>query len=139
MKTLCTGIAEGEVIKLDVPLSFWGGFDTASGMIIDRSHPACGERITGKILAMPSGRGSSSSSSILAEALREQTAPAGIILAEGDPILTVGAIVAERLYQKSLPIVVCSAVEFSALPRTGRIRVIAESAERPHVQLVPCR
>jgi predicted aconitase with swiveling domain len=139
MKTLCLGTAEGDIIKLEVPLSFWGGFDTAAGTIIDRSHPACGERITGKILAMPSGRGSSSSSSILAEALREQTAPAGIILAETDPILTVGVIVAERLYQKSLPIVVCSSEEFAALPQAGRICIIAESAETPRVQLVPCR
>jgi predicted aconitase with swiveling domain len=139
MKTLCCGTAEGDIIKLDVALSFWGGFDTGSGTIIDRSHPACGERITGKILVMPSGRGSSSSSSILAEALRERTAPAGIILADADPILTVGAIVGERLYQESLPIVVCNVAEFAALPQTGRIRIIAESAETPRVQLVPCR
>lgn len=56
---------------------------------------------------MPSGRGSSSSSSVLAEAIRRGTAPAGILLERPDPILAVGAIVAEFLYGISMPLVVC--------------------------------
>lgn len=56
---------------------------------------------------MPSGRGSSSSSSVLAEAIRLGTAPAGILLERPDPILAVGAIVAEFLYNIRMPLVVC--------------------------------
>jgi PAS domain S-box-containing protein len=45
------------------------------GRIIDRSHPDLGARVTGTILVMPGGRGSSSSSSVLAEAIRRGTGP----------------------------------------------------------------
>jgi uncharacterized protein len=55
---------------------------------------------------MPSGRGSSSSSSVLAEAIRLGTAPLAILLAEPDNILVLGALVAGYLYDRTCPIVV---------------------------------
>ena len=58
---------------------------------------------------MPCGRGSSSSSTVLAEAIRLGTAPAAIVLSEPDPILVIGALVAQRLYARTCPIVVVSA------------------------------
>ena len=101
------GAAEGAALVLTAPLSFWGGVEVETGRIIDASHPQRGENIAGRILVMPSGRGSSSSSSVLAEAIRLGTAPRGIVLASADPILTVGAIVARSLYDLPCPIVVC--------------------------------
>ena len=83
-------------LVLREPLSFWGGIDSTTGCVIDRSHPDAGRPVTGTVLVMPGCRGSSSSSSVLAESLRLGTAPAGIILAVPDPILTIGAIVAWR-------------------------------------------
>jgi predicted aconitase with swiveling domain len=96
------------MIVLAVPLSFWGGIDAATGKIIDHSHPDLGKSIAGRILVMPSGRGSSSSSSVLAETVRRGTGPRGIVLAHPDPILTVGAIVARALYDLHCPIVTSS-------------------------------
>ncbi len=58
---------------------------------------------------MPSGRGSSSSSYVLAEAIRAGTAPAAIILREPDGIIALGAIVARELYGAAPPVVVLSA------------------------------
>jgi predicted aconitase with swiveling domain len=107
VRSLSSGTAQGEPIVLNAPLSFWGGFDVATGRIIDRSHSANGEVLTGRIVIMPVGRGSSSGSSILAEAIRRGTAPSALILPEPDPILTVGAIVAQKLYGRTIPIVVC--------------------------------
>ncbi|TPL63441.1 DUF126 domain-containing protein [Mesorhizobium sp. B2-3-15] len=101
------GAAEGEALVFSQPLSFWGGIDAETGDITDHSHPGLGQNVSGKILVMPSGRGSSSSSSVLAEAIRRGTAPAGILLERPDPILAVGAIVAEFLYAISMPLVVC--------------------------------
>ncbi len=100
------GNAEGLALVLAQSLSFWGGIDVATGRIIDADHPDRGETVTGRILVMPSGRGSSSSSSVLAEAIRRKTAPAGIILARTDAILAVGAIVADMLYAVRMPLVV---------------------------------
>jgi|SRR5579884_1122835 len=132
------GYAEGDVVRLDVPISFWGGFDAHSGKVIEPSHPAYGQTLSDRILVMPSGRGSSSASSVLAEAIRLGTAPAAIVLAEPDPILTVGAIVAQRLYGKSIPVVVCDPAEFAAAANAGRLRIIALPSEPPRVELVPC-
>lgn len=102
------GTAEGPALVLGEGVSFWGGIDVDSGRIIDRVHPDAGTSVTGAILVMPGGRGSSSSSSILAEMLRKGTAPAAIVLTVADPILPVGAIVAASLYGCHCPIVVCA-------------------------------
>jgi hypothetical protein len=124
-RCLVEGEAEGALAVWPAPLSFWGGFDAASGRVIDRTHPAFGACVAGRLLAMPAGRGSSSASSVLAEAIRRGTAPAAIILARVDPILVVGALVAQRLYGISCPIVVCAAGEFARLADGARARVTA--------------
>ncbi len=105
-RTLVPGEARGPALVLSEPLSFWGGLDPATGAIIDVRHPQRGAVLTGTVLVMPGGRGSSSSSSVLAEAIRARTAPAAILLTEPDPIIALGAIVARELYGVSIPIVV---------------------------------
>lgn len=107
-----------EALVLDEPLSFWGGVDPATGLIVDRRHPQCGERVTGRVLVMPSGRGSSSSSTVLAESVRAGTAPAAIVLRDPDEILVLGALVAEELYGRTIPVVVRPREAYEAL-RTG--------------------
>lgn len=98
MRLLVRGDAVGAIMKLAAPLSFWGGVDIASGEIVDRNHPQVGDLVTGKILALPHGRGSSSSATVLAEMIRIGSAPAGLILMEPDQILVAAGYVANRLY-----------------------------------------
>lgn len=105
-RILVAGTAEGRALVLDEPLSFWGGIDPANGDIVDARHPQHGANVAGRILVMPSGRGSSSSSSVLAEAIRAGTAPAAIIMGEADPILALGAIVARELFGTTIPVIV---------------------------------
>jgi predicted aconitase with swiveling domain len=124
-RALIDGEAEGFVAAWSTPLSFWGGLDAATGRVIDRSHPAFGEVVSGRVLAMPSGRGSSSASSVLAEAIRRGTAPAAIVLAIPDAIIVVGAIVAEKLYGKTCPILVCERAVFERLGAGSYVRVSA--------------
>ena len=126
-RCLVEGEAEGLLALWSTPLSFWGGFDSADGRVIDRSHPAFGSVISGRVLAMPSGRGSSSASSVLAEAVRRCTAPAAILLAMPDPIIAVGAIVARRLYGRTCPVLVCSPADFAALADGETVRIAAAS------------
>jgi predicted aconitase with swiveling domain len=109
IRILVAGEASGEVLILRERLSFWGGIDPATGEIVDVHHPQRGANVAGKILVMPGGRGSSSSSSVLAEAIRAGTAPAAIVLLEPDPILALGAIVARELYGVVMPVVVADA------------------------------
>ena len=117
-RTLVGGSGRGRALVLVEPLSFWGGIDPRTGLVIDRRHPQAGVCVSGKILVMPSGRGSSSSSSVLAEAIRLGTAPAGIVLAEPDGILALGALVAALLYGRSCPVVVVAEPGYSAI-RSG--------------------
>jgi predicted aconitase with swiveling domain len=105
-RPLIPGEAEGIALVLDEPISFWGGVDPETGCIIDQRHPQLGECVTGKMLVMPCGRGSSSSSSVLAECVRAGTAPSAILLAEPDQILVLGALVAHELYGRIVPIIV---------------------------------
>ena len=96
----------GRALVLEEGLSLWGGMDPATGELIDTHHPQRGASLAGRVVVMPSGRGSSSSASILAEAVRAGTAPAAIILGEPDLILAIGSAVAEELYGVTLPVVV---------------------------------
>jgi predicted aconitase with swiveling domain len=105
-RALVPGSARGPALVLSEPLSFWGGVDSADGRIVDRHHPQVGHSVRGTVLVMPSGRGSSSSSSVVAETIRAGTGPVAIVLAEPDQIVALGAIVAAELYGRSIPVVV---------------------------------
>jgi predicted aconitase with swiveling domain len=122
-RVLAEGVAEGLTLVLEEPLSLWGGFDPATGLIIDARHPQLGAVVQGRVLVMPAVRGSSSSSSVLAEAARAKTAPAAILLGEPDLILSVGAAVAEELYGRRIPIVVLGADDLSAIADGVWVRV----------------
>ena len=129
-RTLVPGTAEGRALVLDEPLSFWGGVDPETGDITDVRHPQHGASVTGRILVMPSGRGSSSSSSVLAESIRAGTAPAAIVLGEADPILALGAIVARELYGKATPVVVVADPSL----RTGKVTKVRASRETARIE-----
>ena len=118
--TLVPGAAWGLVLQLDEPLSFWGGLDSATGAIIDRVHPQRGACVAGRILMMPGGRGSSSGSATLAEALRLGKGPAAILMLERDAIVVVGAMVAAELYGLSCPVALANRQDWEALARRGQ-------------------
>jgi len=105
---LVEGRASGLALVLDEPLSFWGGLDPATGKIVEANHPQRGVVVNGRMLVMPSGRGSSSSATVLAEAIRLGTGPAGIVLGEPDHIIAIGALVAAELYGIAIPVFVAS-------------------------------
>jgi uncharacterized protein len=105
-RALVAGDASGPALVLEAPLSLWGGMDPRTGRLSDHHHPQLGATITGQVLVMPSGRGSSSSSSVLAEAIRLGTAPLAIVLSQPDEILVLGALVADYLYGRTCPILV---------------------------------
>ena len=123
--TLTAGTARGRLLRLDTPLSLWGGIDLRSGTIVDQTHPQCGTPVTGRILAMQAGRGSSSSSSALVECVRLGTAPRAIILTRHDPILLIGALVAEDLYKVRMPLVVVNARDWPNLSDGDEVEIDA--------------
>lgn len=122
-RSLAPGRAAGPAIVLDEPLSLWGGMDPRSGEVIDARHAQRGASLAGRVVVMPGGRGSSSSASVLAEAVRAGTAPAAIVLGEPDLILAIGAAVAEELYGRRIPIVVLPAAECAEIADGAWVRV----------------
>jgi len=122
-QVVVSGVAQGEVLRLSEPLSLWGGLNPDTGEIIDRHHPESGQNVTGRVLVLPSGRGSSSASSILLEAVRQRTAPAAIVLAESDGILALGAVVAREIYEVDLPVVVAATADYARLQTGGTVHL----------------
>jgi predicted aconitase with swiveling domain len=116
-------------VVLEQPLSLWGGVDPETGTIIDRRHPQAGASLTGRVLVMPFGRGSSSSSTVLAECIRAHTAPSAIVLLEPDPILALGAAVADELYGRSVPVVVIDEHDYARV-QTGDTVTIEAGPDR---------
>lgn len=129
-RVLAPGEARGEALVLEEPLSFWGGLDPRTGLVVDRRHPQRGESVTGRVLVMPAGRGSSSSSSVLAEALLVGTGPAGIVLRHPDPLVVLGVIVAEELYGAGIPVLVLEPADYEAIRTRDRVALSAAGAVR---------
>ncbi len=103
-KVVVAGAGRGEAIVTDEPLSFWGGYDHQSGEITDRRHPLSGQNAAGKILVVPFSRGSSTTTAVLLEAIRERTAPLAILTTNVDTFFALASIVADEMYERPIPI-----------------------------------
>jgi len=112
---LFPGHGAGDLLKLDEPLSFWGGVDPASGRIAQVRHPQCGESVSGRVLALPATIGSSSSSAVMLELVRAGHAPAALVLVEPDAILLLGCIVAREMGWRAPPAVRITRAAFDEL------------------------
>ena len=122
-RALLAGSARGRALVLPERVSFAMGFDPVSGQIRDPHGGSTGASVRGRVLVMDGGRGSSSASTSLAEAIRLGTAPAAILLSEVDEILAVGAIVARRLYGRTCPMVVLSRSDHGRLADGGMVSI----------------
>jgi len=100
------GRAVGAVLRLDGPLSFWGGVDPYSGALTDPRSPHHGARLGGSILMVPETRGSSSSSAVMLELLAAGLAPAAIVIGRLDAILGLGILVAREMGWPTIPLLV---------------------------------
>jgi len=120
---LNAGEAEGRVLVLDEPLSFWGAFDPRTGIILDVHHPQRGACLTGQVLLMRESRGSGSAPGAIAEAIRRGTAPAAIILVTPDVNLAIGAAVAAELYGKHCPVLAVSRANYDSLKQAVHLRI----------------
>ena len=120
------GTAEGEVLLLTEPVSFWGGVDH-HGEIIDVHHAQHKAKMTNKILVMPSGRGSSSATAVLAELIRTGDGPLAIVMLQCDTILVICALVSAEIYDISMPIVELDQEQYAQLSDGMRVSVDAAS------------
>jgi len=107
-ESIVAGVSRGLALVSAQPFSFWGDLDPATGKIIDPRNEFFGKSIKDRVFVYPRGRGSSTTSAILLEAVRCDTAPCAIINVEVEPILALGAIVAQEVYGKTVPMLAVS-------------------------------
>jgi len=117
------GEATGELLVSDQPPSFWGGYDRETGEIIDRRHPLSGQIAAGRILAIPSTIGSSTTTAVLLEAVRARKAPAAILTRGVDSFLALASVVADEMYRRPIPLIALSAEQFAKLTSGTAVQV----------------
>lgn len=89
------GRCKAEALVSKKPLSFLGGVNPDTGRIDDRDHDLYGRCIKDKILCFPHGHGSTVGSYVLYSLTKKNLAPKAIINQEADPVVVVGAIIAQ--------------------------------------------
>ena len=94
-RIIYNGNARGEALTTSEGISFFGGVDPETGVIIERGHPLEGQCIASKVLVFPQGKGSTVGSYTLYRLKHNELAPAAILNAECEPITAVGCIISE--------------------------------------------
>lgn len=94
-RIISRGIAKAEALVTTQPISFYGGVNPDTGIVIEKGHELEGKSIKGKILVFPNGKGSTVGSYTLYRMKKNNTAPAGMINKECETIVAVGAIISD--------------------------------------------
>lgn len=94
-RKICAGKAKGEAIVTSQGISFYGGVDPNTGIVLEKGHELEGKSISGKILVFPQGKGSTVGSYTMYRLKKNGKAPAAIINKECETIVAVGAIISE--------------------------------------------
>lgn len=94
-RKISKGVGEGEVLITRAQISFFGGVDPNTGVVVEKGHELEGKSIAGKALVFPSGKGSTVGPYTLYRLKKNGVAPAAIINAECEPIVAVGAIISD--------------------------------------------
>jgi len=122
-RVLVAGTGTGPLLLLGAPISFWGGVDPLSGRIADPRHPDHGRSIAGTVLVVPSAVGSSSSSAIMLELLRNRVAPAAVLMGTADAILALGVVVGRELGYAPIPVLQVPMAALAHLAQGVAVRV----------------
>jgi len=120
-RVLNPGEAGAQAMVLDEALSFWGGFDAQTGIIVDQHHPQKGSCVAGRFLVLPESRGSAGTPAGIAESIRRGVGPAAIALGKADVNVAVGAMVAAALYGVEIPVLVISEAQRAGLRSGDRV------------------
>ena len=115
---LFAGQVSAKVLKLDSPISFWGGVDQYTGVIIDHTHPQQGVCVTDKVLIVPMIRGSGGTPGSLATLLKLGKAPAALVLNHACMNVLTAVMVGEKLYGKRCPVFLALAEQTDNLDGT---------------------
>jgi len=94
-RRIVEGRCKAKALVSKKPISFLGGVDPANGKIIEKNHDLHGECIKDRVLCFPHGHGSTVGSYVLYSLAKKNLAPKAIVNQTADPVVVVGAIIAE--------------------------------------------
>ena len=89
------GTLQGKALVSKKPISFLGGVDPNTGVIIEKNHDLNGECVKDKILCFPHGHGSTVGSYVMYALAKNNLAPKAILNERADPVIVVGAVLAK--------------------------------------------
>jgi len=87
------GYADGEALVSRDPVSFYGGVDPETGVVVEKGHAVEGECITGKVFVFPTGKGSTVGSYVIYRMKKLGTAPVAIVNRETEAIIATGCVI----------------------------------------------
>lgn len=93
-RPIVSGRVKGAALVSNKPISFLGDVDVDTGKIIREDHDLYGKSIKNIILCFPYGRGSTVGSFVLYRLAKNGSAPKAIVNSIADPVIVVGAIIA---------------------------------------------
>lgn len=119
------GYAVGEALVTTLGISFFGGVDSDSGVIVEKGHPLEGESVAGKVLVFSAGKGSTVGSYTLYRLKLNKRAPAAIINAACETIIAVGCIISEIPCIDQIPIeMLASGQRLAVDGESGMVEII---------------
>ncbi len=117
------GTGEGPVLAMDQGISFWGGVDPEAARIIDEHHPAYRAELNGRVVMMPTSRGSCSGSGVILDMMLSGLAPAALIFSEAEDVATLGALIGAEMFGRSLPVLRVSPDDFARLAQADHLTI----------------
>lgn len=127
-RIISRGQAKGEALVSNDPISFLGGVDPLTGLVIDSKHELNGKNIKDKILIIPGGKGSTVGSYVIFQMAKSKSAPKAIVCLKAEPIIATGAIMAEipmvDQINGDIMDIVSSGMEIEVDAEKGEIRII---------------
>jgi predicted aconitase len=134
-RSILAGTAIGPILATTEPLSFWGGVDPATGRIIDVHHPLHGQCIAGSVLMMPSTRGSCTGSGVLLDLALNGMAPAALIFSQAEDVVTLGALIADKMFNKTLPVLRLQPGDWARLTDEAEVTITPAAITAPGFSL----
>ncbi|MCL6446737.1 MAG: DUF126 domain-containing protein [Armatimonadetes bacterium] len=92
-KTISKGVAKGNALVTHMPISFTGGVDPYTGIVVEKGHELEGQSVAGKILVFPSGKGSTTGTWQFYVLYKRGNAPLGMINNEAEGIVAASGII----------------------------------------------
>ncbi|MGB0630855.1 MAG: aconitase X swivel domain-containing protein [Alphaproteobacteria bacterium] len=118
---LVGGRAKGRALVTTDGIAFNLGVDETTGMVIENDHPLHGECVAGRVVVCRSGKGSTAGSFSLLQLAQRGLAPAAIVNAQADAVITAGCVIAE------IPLVHRLDIDIAELPDGAELIVDGNS------------